>query len=120
MATEPDLVDGQEQSLAGSESNEISREDTMVEHSVVVNEESPSVDADYLQALESVKFDMVAIASGPVLASGEVDLVGNEAGSGESVLKNNYMGFTEDDDAMIESTLIQMRNRIRSGLPLSH
>ncbi len=71
-----------EQSLNGSESHEISREDTMVEHSVVVNEESPDMNADYLHALESVKFDIAAGSLEPALTSGEVDLIGNEAGSG--------------------------------------
>ncbi len=78
----------------------------MVEHSVVVNEESPDMDADYLHALESVKFDIAAGSLEPALTSGEVDLIGNEAGSGESVLKNNFMGFNKEEDAMIESTLM--------------
>ncbi len=63
-----------EQSLNGSESHTISREDTMVEHSVVVNEESPDMDADNLHALESVKFDMVAAGADLVFRSGEVDM----------------------------------------------
>ena len=41
-----------------SESQGVSREDTMVEHSVTVNEEEAPVGvSDYMHALESAKFD---------------------------------------------------------------
>ena len=115
MATEQDLVDGQEQSLACSESHEISREDTMVEHSVVVNEESPSVDADYLQALESVKFDMVAAGADLIFKSGEVDLEQRNAMIGKGLAN-----FSPEEDKMIEMSLLHIRDKIRNGLPLSH
>ena len=56
VATEPELLDSSEQA---SDSNGISREDTMVEHSVVVNEEidAPLGELNYMQALASAKFD---------------------------------------------------------------
>ena len=83
MATEPDQTDGLESSMVESDSNQISREDTMVEHSVVINDDdSPDqIDADYMHALESAKFDMVAAIVEPALTSGEVDLSGKEARS---------------------------------------
>ena len=69
VVTEPE-VDGQADdgdSDEDSDSQPVSREDTMVEHSVVINHESsPRIEeADYLQALQSVKFDECAIISEP-------------------------------------------------------
>lgn len=57
VATEPEL----ELELDSSEQASDSREDTMVEHSVVVYEEveAPMAVSDYMQALESAKFDQV-------------------------------------------------------------
>ena len=52
-----------ESSDLGSDSHGISREDTMVEHSVVVNEEDDTQSAvsGYMKALESVKFDQIVV-----------------------------------------------------------
>ena len=50
MATEPDLsefIENETPSMVEQDSHGVSREDTMVEHSVVVNEEA-HVKADYL------------------------------------------------------------------------
>ena len=76
MATEPDQTDGLESSMVESDSNHISREDTMVEHSVVINDDdSPSqIDADYMHALDSVKFDLIAARTEPAYKSGEFDM----------------------------------------------
>ena len=51
VATEPDFSELNETSMAEQESHGISREDTMVEHSLVVNEEANEEEADYLKAL---------------------------------------------------------------------
>ena len=41
--------------MVGNESHDVSREDTMVEHSVVVNEEvNEATDQDYIHALQSM------------------------------------------------------------------
>ena len=76
MATEPDQTDGLESSMVESDSNQISREDTMVEHSVVINDDdSPDqIDADYMHALDSVKFDLIAARTEPAYKSGEFDM----------------------------------------------
>ena len=76
MATEPDQTDGLESSMVESDSNQISQEDTMVEHSVVINDDdSPSqIDADYMHALDSVKFDLIAARTEPAYKSGEFDM----------------------------------------------
>ena len=47
----------QDQPESSLQSHSVSREDTMVEHSVVVNEEAIEEPLDYMQALQSVKFD---------------------------------------------------------------
>ena len=77
MATEPDQTDGLESSMVESDSNQISQEDTMVEHSVVIkDDDSPSqIDADYMHALDSVKFDLIAARTAePAYKSGEFDM----------------------------------------------
>ena len=56
VTTEPDLSELQESSMIEQESQEISRQDTMVEHSVVVHEEVNEA-ADYLKALDCAKLD---------------------------------------------------------------
>ena len=56
VATEPDISEFNETSIVEQDSHGVSREDTMVEHSIAVNEEA-NEKADYLQALQSAKFD---------------------------------------------------------------
>ena len=51
VATEPDFSEHNETSMMEQESHGVSREDTMVEHSVVVNEEVDNGEVDYLKAL---------------------------------------------------------------------
>ena len=63
VVTEPDSVEFQESNAVENESHEVSREDTMVEHSVVVNEEVKEEDEnDYMAALESMKLDLGVFA----------------------------------------------------------
>ena len=97
----------------------------MVEHSLVVNEEANEEEADYLKALQSAKFDRCPLGSDSDKKSGECDaMVWKDGSSGGGVsgkrFKNNLMGFNQEEDKMIEKTLLQIRDRIRSGQPLSH
>ena len=109
VATEPDLSELNETSMA-EESHDISRQDTMVEHSVVVHEEVDEA-ADYLQALDCAKFEQQPLSSDTNQKSGECEIENPS---------NPMLGFTKDEDNIIEKTLLQIRDRIRSGLPLSH
>jgi len=117
VATEPDQTDGHESSMVESDSNQISREDTMVEHSVVINDDdSPSqIDADYMHALDSVKFDLIAARIGPAYKSGEFDM---EQSSDKQNKVNAHFG--PEEEKLIEISLMQIRDRIRNGQPLSH
>ena len=36
------------------------------------------------------------------------------------IIENYFMDFTKDEEKLIENTLLQIRDRIRSGVPLSH
>ena len=98
----------------------------MVEHSVVINEEEakqPS-NTDYMHALESVKFDQNEV-NGPAQISGECDLEDpfNEQDTkmtSKKIIENYFTDFTKDEERLIEKTLLQIRDRIRSGAPLSH
>ena len=71
VATEPDQGERLDAEMeyseeAESESHGVSREDTMVEHSVVVNEDVQVAEAsDYMHALECVKFERASSAAGP-------------------------------------------------------
>lgn len=101
VATEPDLSELNETSVA-EESHTISREDTMVEHSVVVNEEI-NEEADYLKALDCAKFEY-PLSSDTNQNSGECDImVGKDGSSGGGVSgkilhRNNFMGFDQEED----------------------
>ena len=110
VATEPEVLESSEQA---SESNGVSREDTMVEHSVVVNEgaDQPLLgESDYMQALESAKLDLVVDKK--IQKSREVNLgTCLEAGANEGevrrrVLHNNFTGFSNEEDLIIEKTLL--------------
>ena len=82
MATEPDLSELHETSMA-EESHDISREDTMVEHSVVVNEEICE-EADYLKALDCAKFEN---------KSGESGMMIGKDGSSGGGASGKFLGF---------------------------
>lgn len=78
----------------------------MVEHSVVVNEEAAGHEqADYMKALQSAMNDH---------DMGRDGSSGGGASKGR-VLKNNFVGFTREEDLIIERTLLQIRDRIRNG-----
>ena len=83
--------------MEDDESNGVSREDTMVEHSVTVNEEVADQPADYIHALASVKMDQ------------KIDQESQE----------DHKVFSQEEDKFIEKTLLHIRDRIRSGQPLS-
>ena len=99
----------------------------MVEHSVVVNEEVKEEDEnDYMAALESMKLDHGVFARQlPATVSGEASIIQNEVGLPEAFAEagfrtNNFMQFTEEENKIIEQSLILMRNKIRTGKLLSH
>ena len=80
MVTEPDAIEFREISTVEveneNESHTVSREDTMVEHSVVVNEEIKEIDedCDYMAALQSMKVDQGVLGRDPALISGECEI----------------------------------------------
>ena len=104
MATEPE-EDGhaaEDYSDEGSESFDVSREDTMVEHSVVINDESsPGIEeADYMQALQSVKYDECVDSKERNILSGEcsVDQESETEGTNHNLRKSRNKNeiFTEE------------------------
>ena len=95
----------------------------MVEHSVVVNEEVNDEDAvDYMQAIDSVKFDKSALDSNPLsnIQSGEIALQNADGNRRNNVLSNNFMEYTKEEERIIEKGILEMRDRIRKGQPLAH
>ena len=118
VATEPDLLEMNDKSMGDeNDSNEISRQDTMVEHSIVVNEEVKNEDdADYLKALQSAKFDQIVMNLDSNRRSGECEIEQRIDGQ----IFNKVAEFSREEEKIIEKTLLQIRDRIRSGLPLSH
>ena len=103
--------------------HKLSREDTMVEHSVVMNEESEAqiIVSDYMKALESVKLDQVVSVDSAPNQSGEFNLE-HDIESGEDIngKKNKLLKLSNEDDVFVEKILMQIRDRIRGGIPLSH
>ena len=98
----------------------------MVEHSLAVNEEAIDK-ADYLQAIYSAKFDHDGLSSSQEQnhhgETSDYTMAGKDGSSGGGAskpLKNNFVGFSREEDQMIEKTLMQIRDRIRKGQPLSH
>lgn len=66
MATESDLSDLNETSMA-KDSHDISCEDTMVKHSVIVNEEIYQ-EVDYLKAFDCARFENKDGESGTIIS----------------------------------------------------
>ena len=96
----------------------MSRQDTMVEHSVVVNEEVNDEDAvDYMQAIDSVKFDQSALDSNPLsnIQSGEIALQNADGNRRNNILSNNFMAYTKEEERIIEKGILEIRDRIRKG-----
>jgi hypothetical protein len=80
LATEPEILDINDTSIEEADIHQthhsVSREDTMVERSLVVNEYEQVVeeDQDYFKALQSVKFDNCAFNTEPAHMSGECSI----------------------------------------------
>ena len=90
----------------------------MVEHSVVVNEEVNDEDAvDYMQAIDSVKFDQSALDSNPLsnIQSGEIALQNADGNRRNNILSNNFMVYTKEEERIIEKGILEIRDRIRKG-----
>ena len=57
-----------------------------------------------MHALESVKLNDCKLTQNPAQISGECDL-----------MIDNFMGFTQEEDKLIEKTLLMIRDKIRRG-----
>ncbi len=97
VVTEPDVYEFRQTNTEveceegnDNESHEISREDTMVEHSVVVNEESKEgePDCDYMAALQCMQLDQGVFSKEPAQTSGECE-VKSDSGIDELELRKD-------------------------------